>query len=121
MALRDVFKRVATSQGEHDRKKLAEALACRPGLTPIGQLEPRVQATVAGEIASLRVVPAKDGSPWLEATLRDGSGSMVVLWTGRRKIAGVRPGAKLQVSGRATPVGHTGRLTLWNPVYELLA
>ena len=88
--------------------------------TPIGSMVSRAPSTVAGQIASLRIVPAKGGSAWLEATVQDGTGTMIVLWTGRRRIPGVRPGARMLVTGRPTPSGRTGRLTIYNPHYQLL-
>ena len=121
MTLRGLLKKVTTSQDDIDHQKLLEFCARAGVTTTIGAMEPRQEATVAGQIASLRIVPSSTGSPWLEATVQDGTGTLVVLWTGRRRIAGVRPGAKLIVSGRPTPAGRTGRPTLYNPDYELLA
>ena len=71
-------------------------------------------------MASLRIVPKPDGATWLEATLTDGTGSLFAMWTGRRRIAGVKPGAKVKVRGRGTPSGPGGRLMIYNPAYELL-
>ncbi len=120
MTLKGLLRKVTTSQDDVDRDKLLEFCARSGVTTTIGAMKPREEATVAGQIASLRVVPSNHGSPWLEATVQDGTGSLVVLWTGRRRIAGIRPGARLVVTGRPTPAGHTGRPTLYNPVYELL-
>lgn len=120
MTLRGLLKKVITSQDDIDQKKLLEFCARTGVTTTIGAMEPRKEATVAGQIASLRIVPSSSGSPWLEATVQDGTGTLVVLWMGRRRIAGVRPGARLIVSGRPTPAGRTGRPTLYNPDYELL-
>jgi hypothetical protein len=122
VAIKDILKRVATSQAEHDRTRLTEFLGTHSEITTtIAELTPRVQATVAGEVASVRIVPAKDGSAWLEATVRDGTGTIVIVWTGRKKIPGVRPGARLLATGRTLPAARTGRPTLYNPAYELLA
>ena len=120
MTLRGLLKKVTTSQEDVDREKLLDFCARSGVTTKIGAMQPRQEATVAGQIASLRVVPSTHGSPWLEATVQDDTGTLVVLWTGRRRIAGIRPGAKLIVSGRPTPAGRTGRPTLYNPQYELL-
>lgn len=120
MTLKGLLKKVTTSQDTVDREKLLDFCARSGVTTTIGAMEPRREATIAGQIASLRIVPSSTGSPWLEATVSDGTGTLVVLWTGRRRIAGVRPGAKLIVSGRPTPAGRTGRPTLYNPAYELL-
>jgi hypothetical protein len=122
VAIKDILRRVSTSEPEHDRSRLEEIGAARTeGTTQIGELEPRQLATVAGEIASLRVVPAKDGSAWLEATVEDGTGTLIVVWTGRKRIPGVRPGARLLATGRPLPAARTGRPTIYNPAYELLA
>lgn len=120
MTLKGLFRKVTTSQDTVDREKLLQFCARAAVTTTIGAMLPRQEATVAGQIASLRIVPSKQGSPWLEATVNDGTGTLVVLWTGRRRIAGVRPGARLLVTGRPTPAGRTGRPTLYNPAYELL-
>jgi len=120
VTLKGLLKKVITSQDTIDREKLLEFCARSGVTTTIGAMKPREEATVAGQIASLRVVPSNHGSPWLEATVQDGTGFLVVLWTGRRRIAGIRPGARLILTGRPTPAGHTGRPTLYNPVYELL-
>jgi hypothetical protein len=69
----------------------------------------------------VRIVPKPDGSPWLEATISDGTGSLTAMWTGRKKIAGIRPGQRLVVKGRGSPTGPGGRLVIVNPRYELIA
>src|SRR5687768_10664138 len=119
MALKDAFKRLTTSTAELDHERLRQFCAERPGVTPIAQLVPRKEATVIGEITSVRIVPQREGSPWLEATVSDTTGSLVALWTGRRKIAGVVGGRRLMLSGRSAPSGPGGRPLIYNPVYEL--
>jgi hypothetical protein len=76
--------------------------------------------TAVGEISSLRIVPRKDKTKWLEASLTDGTGTLVAMWTGRRRIAGIRPGQRLLVQGRCSPTGPGGRMMMYNPLYELL-
>lgn len=120
MKLKGLLKKVTTSQDTVDHEKLLQFCARSGVTTTIGGMQPRQEATVAGQIASVRIVPSRQGSPWLEATVQDGTGCLVVLWTGRRRIAGIRPGARLIVTGRPTPAARTGRPTLYNPVYELL-
>ena len=99
--------------------RLHQFCGALPGVTPIGDAQPREEVTVAGEISSLRIVP-RAGTPSLEATVSDGSGSIVVVWTGRRHIPGVAPGKRLVLSGRGAPQGAGNRLTVFNPRYELL-
>ena len=53
--------------------------------------------------------------------MSDGDDSLVVMWTGRRAIAGVAPGRRLAVKGRALPLAPgSRRLKMLNPAYELL-
>jgi len=119
VAFRKLFQRLKTTDAELDRERLRVFCKDVPGVGPIGETEPRKEFTVAGEISSLRIVP-RAGSPSLEATVSDGTGSLVVVWTGRRHIPGVTPGKRLVVSGRGAPHGAGGRLMVLNPRYELL-
>jgi hypothetical protein len=119
MALKKLFQRLTTPDGDLDVERLKKFCASREGVTSIADLPPRIEGTVVGEIASMRIVP-RAGSPSLEATITDGSGSLVVVWTGRRKLAGVSPGKRLVVSGRGAATGPKGRLLVFNPRYELL-
>ena len=119
MALRDRFRRLTKSNEELDRERLRQFCEDVPGVTAIGDARPRQEITVAGEISSLRIVP-RAGTPSLEAIVNDGTGSLVVVWTGRRHIPGVAPGKRLVVSGRGSPQGPGTRLVIFNPRYELL-
>ncbi len=118
-AFRKLKEFLTTSDADLDRERLRQFCRHLPGVMPIGEAEPRKEITVAGEISSLRIVP-RAGSPSLEATVSDGSGSLVIVWTGRRRIPGVAPGKRLVVSGRGVPHGPGGRLMVLNPRYELL-
>lgn len=118
MALKKMLQRLTAPVEELDRERLVEFAQSVPDVTPIGQCQPRQECVVVGEIQSLRIVP-RAGSPSLEATITDGSGTLVAMWTGRRRIAGVSPGRRLVVAGRGSPAGPGGRLMLFNPRYEL--
>ena len=116
-----LLDKLRTPVEERDRVKLADFCASVPGTTPIAEVQPRTYATVVGEISSVRIVPKTDGSPWLEATIKDGTGAMVTMWTGRRRMPGIRTGRRLKMSGRGAPMGSEGRrLKVLNPEYELL-
>ncbi len=121
MELNKAFRRLRAPTKELDREKLRRFCADCPGAESIAEIKPRAEGTVVGEITCVAMVPRPDGSPWLEVTVNDGTGSLQVLWTGRRKIAGIRPGQRVMVSGRCTPKGSQGRLIIYNPRYELLA
>ena len=119
MALKKLFHRLTVPVSELDQERLRQFCGGRPGCSPIAQAQPRQEITVVGEISALRIVP-RAGSPSLQATITDGSGSLVAVWTGRRKMAGVAPGKRLVVSGRGSPIAPGNRLLILNPSYELL-
>lgn len=120
MALKKVFQRpTPTPVHESDAGNLRDFRTAVPNSVNIGDAAPRAEITVAGEIKDTRVVPRPDGSPWLEATIDDGTGSLTVLWTGRKTIAGIRPGQRLVITGRGAPNGPGARLLIYNPRYEL--
>jgi hypothetical protein len=120
VALRKVFQRLTTPIHELDQQRLRDFAVAVPGAVSIGEAAARQEVTVAGEIKYVRIVPRPDGSPWLEATVDDGTGSLTVMWTGRRKIAGIRPGQRVLITGRGAPSGPGGRLLIYNPRYELV-
>ncbi len=59
--------------------------------------------TVTGRIRAVVYTPTEH-VPTLQAELYDGSGSMTLVWLGRRRIAGIEPGRRLVATGR---VGST--------------
>jgi amino acid transporter len=88
------------------------------GCIPIAEVQYRQPARVAGRVRSVRVQPLA-GVASLEVTLADASGSIVVVFVGRRRVPGIKPGARLVAE---SVVGqHGGRLALLNPIYELVA
>ncbi|MDQ6796778.1 MAG: OB-fold nucleic acid binding domain-containing protein [Actinomycetota bacterium] len=120
LTLKRLLKKLRTPASELDITALREFCTGQAGMTAIGEAGPRQEVAVVGEICSLRIVP-RAGSPSLEATITDGSGSLVAVWMGRRQIAGVSPGRRIVVSGRVNPGSSQGRrMFLYNPRYELL-
>ncbi|MEQ1785928.1 MAG: amino acid permease [Acidimicrobiales bacterium] len=85
-------------------------------LTPIVDARWRDQVRVAGEVRSLRVVSQHD-SPTLELVVTDDSGALSIVFLGRREIAGIGVGTRLEASG-TVGVFHN-RLAMLNPSYEL--
>ena len=83
----------------------------------IGAARFRDRVDLEGRVQSMRVQPWS-GVATLEITLTDDTGSIAVVFLGRRTIAGVSPGTRLRVSG---VVGsHHGRLAMLNPSYRIL-
>jgi len=98
-------------QAEELRARVADVNA-----TPIADLADRDQAEVAGTLRAVTVRP-RGNSPSLQAELWDGSGSITLVWLGRRNIPGIEPGRHLKVRGRVA--SHRGARTIFNPSYEL--
>lgn len=119
MVLKNMLHRLTTPMAQLDEEKLREFCAGHPHCSSIGDAQPRREVTLVGEIKSLRIVP-RAGSPSLEATITDGTGALVAVWTGRRRIAGISPGKRLVINGRGAPTGPAGRLLFFNPRYELI-
>ncbi len=84
--------------------------------TPIAGLTRGAVATVSGRLRTVVYTP-RETVPTLTAELFDGTGTLDLVWLGRRRIVGVNPGQRVCVRGR---VGvHEGRLAVYNPRYEL--
>ena len=96
------------------RQKVVEST----GAILIGDLSDRQWAKLHGTITVLTMKP-RSGTPWLEAEFNDGSGTVTLIWMGRRSIPGITAGRELTVSGRVSYVD--GQRRLYNPLYELVA
>ncbi len=94
-----------------------EQEAVGAGATPIRDLQPHTMGTVQGTVSMLTLNP-RSGSAWLEAELHDGTGTLKLIWMGRRVIPGIIPGVKMRVEGRITL--HEGNPAIFNPAYELV-
>lgn len=94
------------------------ATTAPPGVMPIAEATWRRRARVAGRVRSVRVQPW-GGVPTLECRLYDESGGLVVVFLGRRAVAGIDPGRRMVVEGMVG--AHHGFLAVLNPDYELLA
>lgn len=92
--------------------------AVQMGGSPISELVMRRPATVCGTLSSVTLRP-RAGVPALEAAMYDGTGTIKVIWLGRRQIAGVEPGRRLRVKGMVTR--SEGEPAIYNPRYELIA
>lgn len=84
---------------------------------PIRDLALREPVRLRGTLRTVTLRP-RGGVPALEAELYDGTAAITLVWLGRRRIAGIKPGRDVQVWGR---VGLQGGIpVLFNPRYELI-
>jgi len=112
---RRLLDRFVASREELEAQELQED-AQEVGGTPIRRCHDREQVTVSGTLRTVTLRP-RAGVPALEAELYDGSGTLAVVWLGRRQIVGVEPGRGLVVHGRVAI--NEGRPVMFNPKYEL--
>ena len=117
MALKKMVERFSTPVEEIDREQLTAFCDARH-LANMDEIEARTKVRVGGEVRSVRIVP-RAGAAALEVTVSDGRGSIVGVFLGRRKIAGLSPGRKVAFEGVAARDGK--RYLVFNPVYELLS
>ena len=86
------------------------------GGTPVTACAVGQPVCVAGTLRQVVLRP-RAGVPTLEAEVYDGSGTVTLIWLGRRRIGGIEPGRSLVARGRLTLQGE--RPTIYNPSYEL--
>ncbi len=113
--LGDVLHRLTASSAELVAAEELRAARGR-GATPVADCIPRHRARVAGVIASMTFRP-RGQSAALVARLYDGSGSIELVFLGRREVPGIEPGRRLVAEG--TVYDDRGRLVIFNPAYEL--
>ena len=86
--------------------------------TRIAELVSRQRSTVCGRVKAFRVQPW-GGNPALECTVADETGSITVVFFGRREIGGVRLGTIMSVTGVAGE--HHGVRAILNPEYAIIS
>ncbi len=113
--VRRLIAKATTTDAELDARDLRESSRDR-GAKPVAHCHIGERVAVSGTIRALTLRPV-GGVPALEAELYDGSGTVHLVWLGRRRIAGIDPGRGLTARGRVTR--QAGAVTIFNPSYEL--
>jgi amino acid transporter len=83
---------------------------------PIAESRNGELVDVAGTLRAVTLRP-RGNSLTMEADLWDGTGSINLVWLGRRNIPGIQPGRRIVVHGRLASI--KGEPTIYNPSYEL--
>ena len=81
------------------RPRPAQDARDRAGESSIADAPDRERVRLRGTVKTVTLRP-RGGVPALEAELDDGSGVILIVWLGRRRIAGVGPGRSMYVEGR---------------------
>jgi hypothetical protein len=113
--VRRAVNRLASSAKEHEAAELRRDCD-EVGATRVAELPDRQKVRVAGTLRTVTLRP-RAGVPALVAELYDGSGSVSLVWLGRRQILGIEPGRAVVCFGRVTRDGD--RRVIFNPRYEL--
>jgi len=112
--LRKSISKWANADDQHARD--LRATYATVDCTPIAEAPDRERVELRGTLRTVTLRP-RGGVPALEAELYDGSGVVLLVWLGRRRITGISPGRSIAVWGRIG--SYEGHRVLYNPRYEL--
>jgi hypothetical protein len=113
---RRAVRRLASEDAELEADDLRRQTVAG-GATTVSSCQERELVCVLGRVRSLTLRP-RAGTPSLEVDLYDGTGTVTLVWLGRREIAGIAPGRQIRATGRITSSG--ARRVIFNPRYELV-
>jgi hypothetical protein len=114
--LRRLVASLSQSKSDQEAADLRGGVRDR-GYTPICECLPGQAVTVTGGLRSVTLRP-HEGVPAVEAEVYDGSGRILVVWLGRRRIRGIEAGRGIVVTGRITCTSV--KPTIYNPRYTVL-
>lgn len=113
--LQRLLRRLTASEHQLEAEQLQDD-ATRSGCTLAKGVARGDLVKLTGRLRTVVYTP-RTNVPTLEAELYDGSGTVTLVWLGRRRIAGIEPGQSLTVRGRVAL--RDGRCVIYNPHYEL--
>ncbi len=110
-----LVRRLTASTQQLEAERLQRS-AARSGCTLATDCVRGRDVMVSGRLRTVVYTP-RTNLPTLEADLFDGTGTVTLVWLGRRRIPGIEPGRELLVRGRVAI--RDGRVVIYNPYYEL--
>lgn len=116
MGLRDLRKKLSTSVDELDDQRLRHRFA-DIGLIRITDVVARQRVRVGGEVYRMRIQP-RSGVPAAEVSVSDGTGTIIAVFTGRRRLPGLEQTRAVILEG--VPMMEHGHMLMLNPAYTLL-
>lgn len=114
--LKRALHTLSSQPSELEAEDLQESVSSL-GATPVADCPDREPTSVAGILRTVTLRP-RDGAPALTADLWDGSGTVHLVWLGRRRIVGIEPGRHILARGRLCTLD--GARLIYNPTYDLL-
>jgi hypothetical protein len=115
---RALLERLVRPPEDIRAEQLRQWISAIPGAIPIAATKPRSRCRVAGVVRNIRIDP-REGRGCIDATIADGTGSLVVRWLGRSSLQGIRLGVGLVVEG-IQGEDPDGRPVVLNPEYDLV-
>jgi hypothetical protein len=115
-AFRRALHRLSADTTELDAEQMQKDVVDL-GAQPVAQCANRQRVSIHGVLRTVTLRP-RGGTPSLEAQLWDGTGTVELIWLGRRRIGGIEPGRTIVACGLITSAD--GRRTMFNPLYELM-
>jgi hypothetical protein len=110
------LRRLTADVDDLEAEELQQRSA-REGGTSVAECANRSKVRIVGTVQGTTMRPLA-GTPAVEAELYDGTGTVYLVWLGRREIGGIRTGVTISAEGR---IGMTGqRRTMFNPDYTIL-
>ena len=115
--LNSFLEKLARDPEDIRAENLRHWIATVPDVTLLSECMTRERHKVAGVIQNIRIDP-RQGRDSIEATITDGTGSLIAKWLGRSTMSGITLGAGLIMEG---VIGsQEGDLVMLNPDYDLL-
>lgn len=115
VSFKSAWKRL-TASAEELRDDDLQRDATKRGARAVHTCADRDKVKLHGTIESMTINP-DDGRRYLAVKFNDGSGSVTLVWMGRRDVPGIRAGTTLTVEGRISC--HGTKRVMYNPRYEL--
>jgi amino acid transporter len=106
----------STAWDREETRAVISSTTPAPPATRIADLTWRERAVVTGQVRAVRLAAVAQ-SPSLEVELWDESGGVVLVFYGRRHIAGIKAGTRMTAVG--TISDRHGKLAISNPIYTL--
>ncbi|HEX5543141.1 MAG TPA: OB-fold nucleic acid binding domain-containing protein [Micromonospora sp.] len=117
ISFRQVLKRLTATAAELEAQELQRE-SVESGSTPARQCQRGQYVSISGRLRTVVYTP-RTHLPMLEAELYDGTGTVTLVFLGRRRIVGIEPGRQVTARGRLAL--RDDRKVIYNPYYELEA
>jgi len=114
--LRRLTRRLTEDPEQRDVEELSDEVATTGAQKAI-DCQRGQEVTMVGTLRSVEC-NGKSCAGGVKAELFDGTDSVILVWLGQRRIAGIESGRTLKVHGRVGKLDNGGK-AIYNPHYEI--